>query len=282
MKKILTFLSIAAVLAVVVFILLANRRSSREKIQLVSEISSSVRVQAAVVTGSELSTGFVSNGVVQPVSELSFISDVSGRVVRVLAEEGMHVSKGQVLLETDDELLQADFRSAEAAYLGLKADLERFKNAFSEGGVTSQQLQTIQTQYVAAESRYLISKRRLDDSRVKAPISGIINRKYVDNGTLLNPGSRLFDIVDPTRLHIWCNVTEREMLMLKKGDQVRIESRALGNRSFSGRVNFISLTSDRSLSYPVEVIPEGKDSEELMPGMFATVYFNAGMGEQEI
>ncbi|MDP4277569.1 MAG: efflux RND transporter periplasmic adaptor subunit, partial [Bacteroidota bacterium] len=180
--------------------------------------------------------------------------------------------KGSILLKVDDALLRADLEASEAAYRALKTDYERFSNVVDKGGVSTQQLDNIRTQLTAAHSRYLVSKRRFEDALVRAPISGIINDRYVEVGTYLNPGARLFDIMDETSLKLTVNVTERQVLQLKKGMAVRIGCRTFPGEIETGFISFIGQKADRSLSFPVEITLREKD--KLKAGMFTTAYFD--------
>jgi RND family efflux transporter MFP subunit len=274
MKKLSSIITVIVLIAVIVVILVFNRKRSIEQTQIASGAETGVTVGMDVVREEQASLSFSSNGSLEPVRELSFVSDVAGRVLEVYADEGTHVSKGQVLIQADDEMLRADFTASEAAYNALKTDLERFTNANKTGGVTDQQLETIRTQFIAAESRYISSRRRLADARVKAPISGTIIRRYVEVGAYLNPGARLFDIIDDSRLKAWCNVTERQVLLLKKGQSVRIECDAFPGETYTGTITFVGSKADRSLNYPVEISISGREKKELKAGMYITANFD--------
>jgi membrane fusion protein, multidrug efflux system len=280
MKKIIPVLSVIALVAVVVIVLISNKRSVEKKTELATQVSTSVSVGTEVVKASALNMSFSSNGSLEPIRELSFVSDVSGRVMKILAEEGSYVSAGQVLIQSDKELLEADFTASEAAYNALKVDLERFTNANKTGGVTDQQLESIRTQYVSAESRYITSRRRLADSKIKAPISGVISKRYIEIGSYLNPGAKLFDIIDDSKLRVWCNVTEHQVLLIKKGQNVRVRCNTFPEETYNGIINFIGPRADKSLNFPVEVIIEGKEMKLLKAGMYVTAYFDA-LGERQ-
>lgn len=275
MKKLVSIITIIGLIALIVIILVFNRKRSFEKTQIASEATTGVTVGMDVVTEEQANMSFSSNGTLEPFRELSFVSDVSGRVLEVFAYEGTHVSKGQVLVQADEEMLKADFAASEAAYNALKTDLERFVNANKSGGVTDQQIETIRTQYIAAESRYISSRRRLADARVKSPISGTIIKRYVEVGAYLNPGARLFDIIDDSSLRAWCNVTERQVLLLKNGQNVRIKCDAFPGEEYTGTIKFVGSKADRSLSYPVEISVSGRDKKDLKAGMYITAYFDS-------
>lgn len=274
MKKILTIIIIVAIVAAMVLILLLNKKATNAKTELASQVSTSVTVQIDAVKDTSYNLSFSSNGSLEPFRELAFVSDVAGRVIKIVADEGTHVSKGTVLLQVDDEMLKADFMASEAAWKALKTDYERFSNVSEKGGVSTQQLDNIRTQLTAAESRMVSSKRRLADATVKSPISGVVNRRYVEVGAYLNPGARLFDIIDDSSLKLWVNVTERQVLQLKNNMNVKVTCNAFPGEAYSGKITFIGSRADKSLNYPIEITIGSKEKKLLLSGMFVTAYFD--------
>jgi len=274
MKKFIYIISVIALVAVIIIILVSNKRATQKITDLASQVSTDVSVQMDIVKETPINFSFMSNGTLEPERELSFVSDVTARVVNIMADEGTYVKKGQIMVQADDEMLKADFMSSEASYNALKTDLERFTNAIKQGGVTDQQLETVRSQYIAAESRYISSKRRLSDARIKAPINGMVTKRYIEVGAYLNPGARLFDIIDESQLRAWCNVTERQLQLVKKGEKVKVICNTFPEESFSGSVNFVGVKADKSLNFPVEVKISGANKKLLKAGMYVSVYFD--------
>lgn len=274
MKKAVTISVIVVIIAAVVLILLLNKKSTQAKTELASQVTNTISVQMDLVKSTSYNMSFTSNGMLEPNRELTFVSDVAGRVVEILANEGDYVNKGSVVIKVDDEMLKADFEASEAAYKALKTDFERFSNVSEKGGVSAQQLDNIRTQLTAAHSRYISSKRRLSDATVKSPISGVINNRYVEIGTYLNPGARLYDIIDESILKLTVNVTERQVLELKKGMPVSIVCSTFPGETFTGKITFIGVKADRSLNYPVEITIDSKEGKNLKSGMYVTANFS--------
>lgn len=271
MKKITGIVIAAAVVGGVAYFLAANKSRMKELTSEVENIGDNIRVSTMNVSTEQFNRDFTSNGAVQAVSELNFVSDVQGRVVRILADKGDVVHKGSVLLEIDKELLQADYDANKAAYEALKKDEERFARANEAGGVTSQQLDNIRTQLTAAKSRLTVSGKRLSDATVKSPMSGTVNMRYVEPGSLIAPNAPLFDIVDDSRLKVICNVSESKVRMLEKGMAVTLTG-GIPERTFTGTVNHIGIKTDRGLNYPVEVVLDR--DENLQIGMYLKARFS--------
>jgi len=282
MKKRIYLVSIIAILALIVMVLILNKRSTRKKTEWTLDVSTAVSVKMDVVKEANYQMSFSSNGALEPIRELSYVSDVAGRVLQIMVDEGACVSKGTPLLKVDDEMLKADFVASEAGYKALKTDYDRLKNVNDYGGVSNQQLDNIRTQLIAAESRYDVSKRRLADATVRSPISGVINKRYVEVGAYLSPGVRLFDMIDESQLQVWVNVSERQVLLLKKGQIVNLSCNTFPGEKYAGSITFIGEKADRSLTFPVEITIDSKNKKRLKAGMYTTVHFDFNAEKQGI
>lgn len=277
MKRTINILVLLAVIVAIILIIRMNKKNNQQKTELASMVSTAVPVLIDVVSEGVFSAQFTSNGTLEPIRELAYVSDVSGRIVKIMVEKGSWVQKGQALVQVDDEMLKADYISVEASYKALKTDYERFEKAKENGGVTAQQLDNMRTQLIAAESRYLTSKRRLADATIKSPIAGYINERYVEVGAFLNPGARLFDIVDDSQLKLRCSLTESQVFAISKGQDVPVKSTSFPGQTVSGTISFVGKKAGAGLSYPIEIIIKNK--EELMAGMYVTAYF--GLNTQQ-
>lgn len=271
MKKIIGIIIGVLIVAGMVLLLAGNKRKMQEQSQAMAADSTEV-VTTYRVARTAVSRDFTSNGVAQAKSELNFVSEVTGRVVAVMVDKGSRVSKGTPLLRIDADLLKADYKAALATYESLKKDEERFTRSNEAGGVSSQQLDNIRTQLVAAESRLAVSKWKLDNAVVKAPISGTINNRFVEPGSLIAPNAPLFEIVDDSHVKVTCNVPEQRVRLLTVGQPVTAtESGTAAGESFTGVIKSIGVKTDRGLNYPVEVLFDANPN--LHAGMYLKVLF---------
>lgn len=269
MKKFIGYAILALALAGMVFLLISNKKKISEETAAVA-VYSDVKVDTLAVTLEKFSMEVSANGLTAPIRELKFVSDVSGRVTKILVDKGSRVRKGSVLLEIDKEMLQADYESAKTAYESMQKNVERLASSNEVGGVSDQQLESLQAQLVAAKSRYDVSRRRLSDANVKSPMDGIIDMRYVETGSLIAPSAPLFDIVDNSKLKLVCNLPEKKLGYVFKGQKVCL-AKTGSDKEYYGKVNFVGVKSDRGLNYPVEIILDA--DQELRPGMYLKASF---------
>ncbi len=274
-RKVYLPITIVLAIGLIVLVLVLNKKATTAKTQGLLADQSVVAVRTEVVSESDYTADFTANGLVAGVRDLSFVSGLGGRVVSIHAGESDRVSKGQLLVQLDAETLRADAEASRVAYEAAKKDYERFQQAHSQGGVTDQQLSTMHAQMVAAEGRYVSSRSRLADASVKAPISGKIYKRYVEVGSYVNPGTKLFDIVDDSQLKASCFVTEHQRLQLTKGQTVTIESELYPGQTITGRISMVGDKANHTLAFPVDVMLDKEKAEGLRPGMYVSVSFGS-------
>ncbi len=280
MKRTVTAIIIAALAAGIVGILLLNRKRSAEQSASASGLDRSVSVSTVRAERSFISDSFSSNGVSQAVRELKLLSDLSGRVTEIYVENGDRVAEGTPLLKLDSEVYEADYLAAKAACEALRKDESRLERASEEGGVTLQQLDNVRAQLASAESRLTASRRRLEDAVVKSPISGTVNSRFVEKGSLVAPNVPLFEIVDAGSVKLICYVSESRLRLLSVGQKVSATDAGEPGALFSGRITHIGLKSDRGLNYPVEVLLER--DPRLRVGAYLKCRFCEGGGHDAV
>src|SRR5690606_16390372 len=211
---------------------------------VVAETGGAIVVKAAKVSRVPVVLDFSANGNFAANQDLTLLSEVSGRITRLLVKEGSRVSKGQVLALVDPEILNLDKQAAEDALQKLKTDHERYKSSFETGGVTRAQLDEIELQLRNAQNRLQQANRKVQDATIKSPISGVVNRRDIEVGAYLSPGTELFEIVDVSQLKLQVTANETQVVNLKVGDKVSVTSTVFPAEEFSGTVRFIAAKAD--------------------------------------
>ncbi|MFD1628442.1 efflux RND transporter periplasmic adaptor subunit [Pseudopedobacter beijingensis] len=274
MKKVLTTVIILiVVIGGIGWILSNNKKKNEEKTAIVAQGSGAVTVRTSSVTKQPLDLDFSVNGNFLPSQDLTFSAENSGRITRILVDVGSKVNKGQIIAYLDSELLNVTSSNAQATYDNAKKDLERFESSFKTGGVTQQQLDAQRLNVERALATLKESNRKLSDANIKAPINGIVNKKLIEVGTYVSPGTQLFEIVDVSKLKLSTTVTESQVAALKIGDNVKITTNVYPDKSFNGKVSFIAPKADNSLNFPIEIELSNNQNNDIRAGMYGTAVF---------
>jgi len=282
MKKVIYIVIGVAVLGLGWYILDKNKKKNESETAVVSQKNTSVSVRTAVVKNGVPNTDYTANGTFEPFQQLEFPAENNGRVVRVLVDEGDVVRKGQVLAVIKGDQLNIQLQNAQAAYQNALTDSQRYENAFKTGGVTKQQLDQAKLNLVNAKAALDQAKITLGDASIKSSINGIVNKRSVEPGTVVSPGTVLFELVDVSKLKLKVTVNEQQVATLKKGSEVPVKASVFPNTEFKGKINFIAPKADASLNFPVEIEIANNPGNQLKAGMYGTAIFGAGKSQQAV
>jgi membrane fusion protein, multidrug efflux system len=283
MKKNITIgIVIIAALALIGFVLTKNKAANKAKTDIVAVKNAAVSVKTAKVETQEVTLDFVANGSFEPIQELTFSAEKSGKVISVLAKEGDYVTVGQTLAIVRSDVINVNAQTANSSYQNAASDYARYENAFKTGGVTKQQLDQAKLAMVNAKAQLIQANINVGDTRIKAPISGFINKKYIEQGSILAgmPPTSMFDIVNVSKLKLKVTVNESQVASLKKGNTVNVASSVFPDQTFTGKITFIAAKADETLNFPVEIEIANNSEKSLKAGMYGTANFGSKQKQQ--
>ncbi len=239
-------------------------------------------VKTTTVQVAPMAATFKATGTLEGIREANVNSETQGRILRVVANNGSRVGQGSTLVVVDNELKAIALQQAEAQKLTAEASLEKAKIDLgrtqelqkSSAATKSQleladlQVKSAEAMLKAAQSGESLAKRQLADATVKAPFSGVVAMRYVNQGELLNQNTKVATIVDDSKMKLRINIGELDVPLVKIGNKVKVTVDALGGKLIEGRIATISSKADMARAYVVEVeIPNNDKS--LKSGMFA-------------
>ena len=276
MKKLLYIVIGIAVIALGAFILMNNKKKNEAETALVSKKNNAVSVKIDTVKTEAVNADFVANGTFLPSQELNFSAENSGRVIKVLVDEGSQVRIGQTLAIIKGDQLSIDVQNANATYQNALTDSKRYENAFKTGGVTQQQVDQAKLNLVNAKAKLDQSRITFGDATIKSSINGIVNKRSIEPGSVVSPGTELFELVNVSKLKLRVTVTESQIAELKLGSKVKVKASAYQDKDFEGKVTFIAPKADSALNFPIEIEIENNSANEIKAGMYGTAEFATG------
>ena len=265
------------VLVLIGSVLANNKKKNAEKTAVVAQTTGGeVAVRVSAVQKQSIELDFSANGNFAPAQQMNFASENSGRVTRVLVDEGSYVRRGQTLAIIKTDVLSIDLETAQAAYQNALRDKQRYENAFQTGGVTQQQLDQAKLTLENAAARVAQARIRVSDANIKSSINGIVNKRYIEPGAVVNPGTQLFELVDVSKLKLAITVNETQVAALKVGDKVDVKASVFPDKNYGGTISFIAPKADASLNFPVEIEIASNPGNQLKAGMYGTAVFSFG------
>jgi len=206
----------------------------------------------------------------------------TGRVVQLPVREGDRVKAGDLIarLDLSEESVQSEsvLAQSKATYDEAEKNLKRSVDLFAGGMIAQQDLDSARRAFEIARSQYEASrddvKVKKDYSVIKAPVSGVVSKKYTEVGELLLPGKQIVTIVDPDRVYVLATIDEVDVGRLQLGQPVTINVDAFPGERFTGTIKRISpIVSGGKLetrTADVWIYFAAKDAR-IKPGMSADV-----------
>lgn len=260
-----------AVVASVVITLKRNKSILNRQEEISEQSIKEIPVKTDTVKSQLITHSFSFTGILNPVNQLTVMSQAQGKVIKISAGLGDFVHKGSLIIKVDDVILKANQMVAEASYEKAKKDLDRFKNMIEKDGVTRDQLEKIILNFKNAESNLITINKRLEDTSIEAPFSGYINHMYTKEGGLLGSGAPAFEIVDISAFKITLNVSEDEIAHLQKGMTAYVRPKSVDSIMMKGKITHMSLSADIAQQFPVEIVVNNPATDILKGGMIANI-----------
>lgn len=228
----------------------------------------------------------VLTGILDPVESYSIKASVAGKVTSVLAENGMEVKAGTLLVKQDptDVQNQAGQGSTSSELLKklrvsyeLAEDTYQSNKALYEAGAISESAyRQSETQRNTALLQYQGTAKLVEEQTAKTSIvsqgPGIVTDLNLKVGDTLSAGSPVATIVDVSSVVVTAKVPENWVGTLKEGDTVSVLVKSLG-KTVKGTISYISpVASASGQLFPVKIEIDNTEGS-LKPGMACSIDF---------
>lgn len=221
----------------------------------------------AVVAHGTIEDAAAISGDLRPVETVEVRARIEGDLEGVYVREGDRVRRGQLMarFEASEEVslrqsAEAERASAESQLSTAQWNAEQTEELLRAGAVPERDARAARAQVgaaraavAAAQSRLLATGSTVGDTRVLAPMNGVVQQRMVQGDEHVARGASLFTVVRNDVLELVASVPARRAEAIRAGQVVRFTA---GGRKFDGRVARVSPTIDpasRSLTVYVEV-----------------------------
>lgn len=290
MKPWIKWTTVAVSLAVVAGVglrLVASNKAKKEvlesqqaalKVPVSLELGPADLVRASTV---ELTRTLPVSGPIKAVSSAFVKARVAGELQGLTVREGDMVKAGQVLARVDSTEYQARTRQAQQQAESAKAQVDIARRSFEnnrklveQGFISQTALESSSASLAAAEASYRaamagvdVASKSLEDTVLRAPISGQVAQRLTQPGERVAIDGRVLEIVDLSRLEVEANIAAADSLGVKPGQSAKlmVEGSAQSLQARVARINPSAVAGSRSvLVYLSLDKPEG-----LRQGLFA-------------
>lgn len=170
--------------------------------------------------------------------------EVSGRVASLGFGDGQRVKRGQLLVQLDDTLQQAQLKQSEAQASIARTNLQRNRELVAENFVSQSAVDQSAAALEVAEAQVALSKAQLARMRIVAPFDGIAGIRSVNLGDYVKDGADLVSIEDLSQVLVDFRLPERFIARVKTGQTVDVSLDALPGQRFTGRIDALDSVID--------------------------------------
>lgn len=202
--------------------------------------------------------------------------EISGTIRSVSIQSGSHVKAGEVLIQMNDDVERAQLRTLMAARDLARITLERDRKQLAIQTVAVQQVDADEADLKSKEAQVEAQNALLTKKRILAPFSGEIGITTVAPGQYVNPGDKLANLQDLSRLVIDFSIPQAESSLVAIDSKVELKIDSFPDQVFHGVVSARNPSVDASTrNFQIEATIKNKH-HRLLPGMFAQVNVIAG------
>lgn len=238
----------------------------------------------AIVTTGEVTSGPMLSGAIMPERDATVRAQVGGSVLQTYAEQGQRVGAGQLLARIDATGLQDAFLSARAAVTSANfgadiaaRELARSEKLLTAGAIAERDMEQTRRASGAANaaladarSRLANAQKQLGNTRIVAPIPGVVSERPVSAGDVVQPGTAMFTVVDPSSMRLEASIPADQLSAVRIGVPVNFTINGYPGRTMLGKVTRISPTADPATRQVRIIASIPNTTGALVGGLFAT------------
>lgn len=238
----------------------------------------------AVVSNTTIMSGPSISGTLEPEREAVLRAQVSGSVLQTYADQGQAVSPGTVLARIDATGIQDAYTSARAQVVAARnsadiasRDQARNEKLLAAGAIAERDIEQSKRASIAAQaaledanSRLASAERQYRSTTVTAPFAGIVSDRPVSAGDVVQPGTALYTVVDPSSMRLEASVPAEQLSLIRVGVPVAFTVSGYPGRQFVGHITRVNPTADpttRQVRIYVSIPNAGR---ALVGGLFAS------------
>ncbi len=249
---------------------------------------------SATVERASISVSVGSSGVVEPLATVEVKSKASGEVLELFVETGDSVEEGALLVHIDPRTVRNRLAQAEAALKAAQSrqqisvsQMERAERLVKNGTFTAAdfeqaalELANAEAQVVSTEVEVENARIAVDDTEIRAPVTGTVIMKPVEKGQVISSptqdfagGTLLMSMADLSAVQIRALIDETDIGKVRAGMRAEVTVAAYPNQPFAGEVVKIEPQAvvEQNVTMFAVLLSISNSEGMLMPGMNAEV-----------
>lgn len=231
-----------------------------------------VTVRVEEVQSSRFATVVQVPGTIEAYQDVQLSPEEGGVIKEWVVRKGQWVKKGDILCILNDDVIKATYDAAFAQYKIAELNYEKQKNVYDENVISELQFKSAMYNRDAAKAQADLMAARLERTRLRSPIDGVLNDRVREAGEYAPPAVPVAHVVNVGSIKVATELSERFAGTIAVGDKALVIPDAFPGDTLAGRVIFVgSSVSSNNRTIPVE-IAVANPGAKLKPEMIARVH----------
>lgn len=227
-------------------------------------------VEVAAAARGAVGDHLVGSATVESEAQATLVPETTGVVTAIHAEEGDHVTKGQLLAVIANPTLEGAFQRAAAERERARTEAATAERLHAQGALSRAELDLARNALATAETAYAEATNTKGFTRLESPIAGTVATRGLRYGEIA-AGQPAFTIVDLDRLRIVVPLPERDLPRVKVGQRATLVSAYDDKAVATGAVTRIAPVVDSASGTFRVTIGVDPGQASLRPGQFVSV-----------
>ena len=213
-------------------------------------------------------------GMATPDDAVTLAFKLAGQVLDVPVSQGERVEKGALLAELDPRDIELQVAATRSAFEEARSVQQRMQRLLAHEAVSRQEAEAAATRYAQAKSTYDNTLDLLNDTRLRAPFAGVVERVYVDNFERVQAGQSILRLVNPVTTTVQFTLPESALELLRDSStRFSVLFDNYRGELFAARLKDYAVTSSDASGFPVSLTLDNPSPARyrISPGMSCTI-----------
>lgn len=214
---------------------------------------------------------FIANGSVEAVQDAFISPEINGQIKKIHVKEGQRVREGELLVSLNADVIKNSIAEVETGLELARTIYKKRKGLWDKKIGSEVQYLEAKSNKESLENKLKTFNAQLEMTRIKAPISGIVDEILNKEGEFAVPGLQLIQLVNLNKVYVNAEISEAYLPIIHKRDAVQVNFPSYPNLTIDTFVHRTgNIVKIQNRTFLVQVLIDNKD-EKLKPNILAII-----------
>jgi membrane fusion protein, multidrug efflux system len=234
------------------------------------KVDEGLAVKVESITKGEFKNPFKIQGLVESDRNVLVAAEMGGTITRVYVKDGQMVTKGQIIATLDGATASSQIAELQKGLELAKTNFEKQESLWKQNIGSEMQYLQAKNKKESLEKSIATAQLQLGKFTLRAPISGVLDQLFKNEGEILSPGTPIARVVDASLIKIKADVSESYLNNIKKGDKVEVTYPSLNKTSTETIYSVGNYINPDNRTFSVYIMPLG-NVRDLKPNLLAVI-----------